>query len=251
MAEPILEIRGLTKRFGGLVATDALSLEVAPDEVHALIGPNGAGKTTLIAQIMGEIRPDAGSVLFDGKNITGLSTPARIRRGIARSFQITAVLPELTAADNVALAVQATLGHSFHFWRATRHDARLRRPAQAFLERVGLAGRADVAASELSHGERRQLEIAIALALRPRLLLLDEPMAGMGIEETKRMVGFLQTLKRKVGILLVEHDMDVVFALADRISVLVQGRRIASGPPAAIRADPEVRAAYLTEDEEG
>ncbi|MBX3500285.1 MAG: ABC transporter ATP-binding protein [Alphaproteobacteria bacterium] len=247
MTEALLEVAGLTKRFGGLVATDNLDLAVAPGEVHALIGPNGAGKTTLIAQLSGFLRPDAGRIVFDGHDITRLPAPARVHRGLARSFQITSVLREFTALDNVALAVQARQGHSFRFWKPVRGDRSLSGPAMKALESVGLAGRAGDPAADLSHGERRQLEVAMALASEPRLLLLDEPMAGMGAEESARMVALLRSLKGQRTLLLVEHDMDAVFALADRITVLVYGRAIASGTPEAIRANAEVRQAYLGE----
>ena len=248
MPEPLLETRGLTKSFGGLVATVEVSLTALPGELHAIIGPNGAGKTTLIAQLAGELAPDAGAVTFAGADITRLGVPARVALGIARSFQITSVFPEFTALDNVALAVQAQAGHSFRFWRPARRDPELREPARASLAEVGLAERADIPAARLSHGERRALEIAIVMATRPRLLLLDEPMAGMGPEEASQMVARLAALKGKVAVLLVEHDMGAVFALADRITVLANGRVIASGKAAEIRADAEVRRAYLGEE---
>jgi branched-chain amino acid transport system ATP-binding protein len=247
MAEALLETRGLTKRFGGLVATDQVSLAIAPGELHAIIGPNGAGKTTLIAELAGVLKPDAGAIRFAGEEVTHLAAAARAARGIARSFQITSIFREFTALDNVALAVQARAGHSFRFWRPARRDPSLRDPARAILEEVGLAERAEVPAANLAHGEKRALEIAIALAGRPRLLFLDEPMAGMGPEDSARMVRFLATLKRKLTIVLVEHDIDAVFALADRITVLVYGRAIATGTPEAIRANREVREAYLGE----
>jgi branched-chain amino acid transport system ATP-binding protein len=243
VAEPLLATEGLTKRFGGLVATSEVSLEVEPGEVHAVIGPNGAGKTTLVAQL--ELTQDAGTISFAGTDISRLGTARRAALGMARSFQITSIFPEFTALDNVALAVQAHAGHSFRFWGAARRDARLREPARAALDEVGLGGRIDVPAGALSHGDRRVLELAMVLATRPRLLLLDEPMAGMGPEESAGMVRLLGTLKGKLAIVLVEHDMDAVFALADRISVMVYGRVIASGAPAAIRGDAEVRRAYL------
>ena len=248
MGEVLLEVRGLTKAFGGLRATDGVDLDVLEGETHAIIGPNGAGKTTLIAQLAGDLRPDAGRIRFAGLDITTLSTPARSRRGVARSFQITSVFRDFTALDNVALAVQAHAGHSFRFWRPARAEPALREPARAVLESVGLGARADVPAADLAHGEQRQLEIAMALATRPRLLLLDEPVAGMGLEESQRMIAFLRTLRGRLTVVLVEHDMDAVFALADRISVMVYGRLIATGPPEAIRANPEVRQAYLGED---
>jgi branched-chain amino acid transport system ATP-binding protein len=236
MAEPLLATESLVKRFGGITATDHLSLTVGEGELHAVIGPNGAGKTTLVAQLAGEIAPSAGRIRFAGADITALAMPARSQRGLARSFQIASLCRAFTALDNVALAIQAHSGHSFRFWRG------------AILAEIGLAGREDVPAGLLSHGEQRQLELAIALATRPRLLLLDEPMAGMGQADSALMIALLRTLKRRHAILLVEHDMDAVFALADRISVLVYGRCIASGTPAEIRADPAVRDAYLGEE---
>jgi branched-chain amino acid transport system ATP-binding protein len=247
MAEPLLAVRRLRKRFGGLVATDGVDVDVAEGETLAIIGPNGAGKTTLIGQLAGDVRPDAGTIRFAGADVTALSAAARSHRGLARSFQITSIFREFSALDNVALAVQAHAGHSFRFWRAARTEASLREPARAILERVGLGGRADVVAGTLAHGEQRQLEIAMALATRPRLLLLDEPVAGMGLDESQRMVELLRALRGRHTIVLVEHDMDVVFALADRISVLVYGRVLATGAPEAIRLDAEVRRAYLGE----
>jgi branched-chain amino acid transport system ATP-binding protein len=245
----LLETSDLVKRFGGITATDRLSLAVAEGELHAVIGPNGAGKTTLIAQLAGELTPDQGRIRFAGADVTRLPTPERARSGLARSFQITSICRAFSALDNVALAVQARSGHSFRFWRPARRDERIRAPARALLDRLGLAARADAPAVTLSHGEQRQLELAIALAIMPRLLLLDEPMAGLGPEESARMVALLRELKRDHTILLVEHDMDAVFALADRISVLVYGRCIATGTPAEIRADRAVREAYLGDEE--
>jgi branched-chain amino acid transport system ATP-binding protein len=247
VAEPLLAVRELRKRFGGLVATDGVDLDVAEGETLAIIGPNGAGKTTLLGQLSGELRPDAGTVRFAGADVTALSAAARAHRGLARSFQITSIFRDVTALDNVALAVQAHAGHSFRFWRPARAEAALREPARAMLERVGLGARADVVAGTLAHGEQRQLEIAMALATRPRLLLLDEPVAGMGPDESQRMVELLRALRGRHTLVLVEHDMDVVFALADRISVLVYGRVLATGAPEAIRLDAEVRRAYLGE----
>jgi branched-chain amino acid transport system ATP-binding protein len=247
--DALLEIEGLSKRFGGVVASDEISLSVPPGELHAIIGPNGAGKTTLIGQLAGELVSDAGRIRFEGRDVTALPTWRRSRLGLARSFQITSLFPDFTALDNVALAVQAHAGHSFHFWRPARREEALREPARAALERVGLVSRADVLVSKLSHGEHRQLEIAMALATNPRMLLLDEPMAGMGPEESARMVTMLRELKRQLTILLIEHDMEAVFALADRITVLVYGRIIASDAPEAIRANEEVRQAYLGEQE--
>jgi branched-chain amino acid transport system ATP-binding protein len=248
MAEPLLATEKLVKRFGGVTATDDLSLVVAEGELHAIIGPNGAGKTTLVAQLAGEIAPSSGRIRFAGSDVTALPMPARSQRGLARSFQIAALCREFTALDNVALAVQAHSGHSFRFWRSARRDEALRAPARALLAEIGLAGREDVPAGLLAHGEQRQLELAIALATKPRLLLLDEPMAGMGQADSAIMIELLHTLKQRHTILLVEHDMDAVFALADRISVLVYGRCIASGSPDAIQADPTVREAYLGDE---
>jgi branched-chain amino acid transport system ATP-binding protein len=248
MAEPLLAVQGLRKRFGGLVATDGVDLEVADGETLAVIGPNGAGKTTLIAQLAGELQPDAGSIRFAGADVTALPADARSRLGLARSFQVTSIFRDFSTLDNVALAVQAHAGHSFRFWRPARDERALREPARAVLERVGLGHRADVPAGRLAHGEQRQLEIAMALATHPRMLLLDEPVAGMGVEESARMVELLRGLRGRHTFLLVEHDMDAVFALADRISVMVYGRVIASGPPAEIRANAEVRRAYLGEE---
>jgi branched-chain amino acid transport system ATP-binding protein len=248
MTEGLLSVRGLRKRFGGLVATDGVDLDVGDGETLAVIGPNGAGKTTLIAQLSGDLAPDAGAIRFAGQDVTALGAPARSHRGLARSFQITSIFREFTALDNVALAVQAHAGHSFHFWRPARAERALREPAREMLARVGLAERAEVVAGALAHGEQRQLEIAMALATRPRLLLLDEPVAGMGIDESQRMVQLLRTLRGTHTMVLVEHDMDAVFALADRICVMVYGRVIATGAPEVIRANPEVRRAYLGED---
>jgi branched-chain amino acid transport system ATP-binding protein len=241
----------LTKVFGGLIATNRVDLDVFTGETHAVIGPNGAGKTTLIAQLAGDLSPDTGTIRFGGRDVTRLPAPARSRLGLARSFQITSVFREFSALDNVALAVQAHAGHSFRFWRPARGERALREPARAMLATVGLGARADVPAATLAHGEQRQLEIAMALATGPRLLLLDEPMAGMGPDESQRMIRFIGTLKARHTILLVEHDMDAVFALADRISVMLYGSLIASGTPEEIRANAEVREAYLGEDFDG
>jgi branched-chain amino acid transport system ATP-binding protein len=245
VAEPLLRTEGLSKQFGGIVASDDIALAVGAGELHAVIGPNGAGKTTLIGQLAGEIAPDAGRVFFAGQDITALRADRRAARGLARSFQITSLFPDFTALDNVALAVQAQAGHSFRFWRDARRDPALREPARAALAGVGLGARADVLVAEMSHGEHRELELAMALATKPRLLLLDEPMAGLGPEESARVIKMLRGLKGSLAILLIEHDMDAVFALADRITVLFYGRVIASGAPDAIRADAEVRRAYL------
>ncbi len=249
MAETFLKIDGITKRFGGVLASDAITLSVPAGELHAIIGPNGAGKTTLIGQLTGEIVPNSGSISFAGQDITTLPTHERSAMGLARSFQITSLFNDFTALDNVALAVQAHAGHSFRFWKTAREENELREPARAALDRVGLSHRADTVVSSMSHGEHRQLEIAMALATKPRMLLLDEPMAGMGPEESARMVRTLLELKKEYTILLIEHDMEAVFALADRISVLVYGRVIATGLPAEIRANADVRQAYLGEQE--
>jgi branched-chain amino acid transport system ATP-binding protein len=248
MAE-LLRVEGLAKRFGGIVATDDLTLSIPEGELHAVIGPNGAGKTTLIAQLSGQLSPNSGRIHFAGNDITGVSMPSRNLLGLARSFQVTSLFLDLSALDNIALAVQAHAGHSFHFWRNARREPELRDPARAALARVGLSARADLPASALSHGEHRQLELAMALASRPRMLLLDEPMAGLGPEESARMVSMLRDLKKELTILLVEHDMEAVFALADRITVLVYGRVIASGKPEDIRNNAQVRDAYLGEQE--
>ena len=250
MSDTLLNVQGLHKRFGGVVASDNIHLDVRPGELHAIIGPNGAGKTTLIGQLTGEVSPDAGQIFFDGQNITALPTSSRSALGLARSFQITSLFLDFTALTNAALAVQATLGQSFQFWRDARNDTELLDPARAALARVGLEDRANTIVANLSHGEHRQLELAMALANKPRMLLLDEPMAGLGPEESARMVTMLRELKREFPILLVEHDMEAVFALADRITVLVYGRVIAAGDPDSIRANEEVRNAYLGEQDE-
>ena len=249
MSDALLQVDSLAKRFGGIVASDDLTLSVTAGELHAVIGPNGAGKTTLIAQLSGQLTPDAGAIRFAGNDITSLPMYRRSALGLARSFQITSLFLDLSVLDNVALAVQAHAGHSFRFWRDARREPELREPARAALARVGLSERAHLPASALSHGEHRQLELAMALASSPRMLLLDEPMAGLGPEESARMVGMLRSLKRELTILLVEHDMEAVFALADCITVLVYGRVIASGAPADIRANTAVRDAYLGEAE--
>jgi branched-chain amino acid transport system ATP-binding protein len=247
VTRPLLQIERLTKRFGGIVPTDALSLAIPDGEFHAIIGPNGAGKTTLISLLAGELSVQGGAIRFDGADITALPVYRRSRLGIARSFQITSLFRDLTVLDNVALAVQAHHGHSFRFWRDARGEEQLRKPALETLIRIGLAHRAGIRVDKLSHGEYRQLEIAMALATEPRLLLLDEPMAGLGPEESAAMVHMLRALKGRITMVLVEHDMQAVFALADRITVLVYGRIIASGEPAAIREDEAVRRAYLGE----
>ncbi len=248
MTLPLLQVQGLVKTFGGIIATNDLDLEVREGELHALIGPNGAGKTTFLAQLSGMLAPTRGHILFEGDDVTSLGAVERVRRGIARSFQITSLWPALSVLENVIVAVQARQGHAFRFWQNARGATALREPALQMLQRVGLAHKAREAAQALSHGEQRQLELAVTLATGPRLLLLDEPMAGMSGEDSQRMVTLLGELKGPYTILLVEHDMDAVFALADRISVLVYGHRQATGTPEEIRANAEVQAAYLGEE---
>jgi branched-chain amino acid transport system ATP-binding protein len=245
----LLTVRGLVKRYGGLLATDKFSFEVHHGEIHAIIGPNGAGKSTLITQLAGEIKPDAGQILLDGRDITTESVEQRCLRGIARSYQITSVFPEFTALENVMLAVQAHQGHSFRLWSPVSTQAELTEAAEEALARVGLKARIHVPVSDMAHGEQRQLELAMVLAGKPRLLLLDEPMAGMSQAESMQMTELLLDIKHDYGVVLVEHDMDAVFKLADRITVLVYGRAIASGTPAEIRGNPAVRTAYLGDDE--
>jgi len=245
MSAPILELAGLSRSFGALRAVDGVTLDLRPGEIHALIGPNGAGKSTLIKLIAGEERHDAGTIRFEGQEIGALDPAARAHLGLARSFQVSSVMPEFTVLQNVMLAVQGASGESFRFFRPAHRDPALVEPALFHVARAGLAGREGVAAAALSHGERRKLEIAIALALRPRAFLLDEPMAGMGAEGARQLTGILAELKEEAPILLVEHDMDAVFALADRISVLVYGQVIATGSVDEIRANAEVQTAYL------
>jgi branched-chain amino acid transport system ATP-binding protein len=240
-----LAVSGLTKRFGGLTATDRVDLTVEAGEVHAVIGPNGAGKTTLINQLSGELAPDAGTIRLDGRDITAEPVYRRALMGLGRSYQITSVFPEFSVLINVILAVQAHAGHSFSFWQPVARERELTTRAGAALEQVGLVAKADVPVAALAHGERRQLEMAMTLATQPKLLLLDEPMAGMSLAESERLVRLLSALKGRYGILLIEHDMDVVFKLADRISVLVYGKVIACGSPESIRGNADVRAAYL------
>ena len=247
MTEPVLEIDALSKSFGALVATDGVSLDLCPGEIHALIGPNGAGKSTLIKQIAGGLRPDQGAIRIGGRDVTVLGTAERARLGLGRTFQISSLAMTHTVLQNALLGALGRQGGVFSFFRPVMGQAALVAQAREALERVGLADKAATRTAELSHGERRQLEVAVALTLRPRAFLLDEPMAGLGAEGSARMTSFLDGLRAEAPILLVEHDMDAVFALADRISVLVSGRIIASGPPAAIRADAQVRAAYLGE----
>jgi branched-chain amino acid transport system ATP-binding protein len=245
VAESLLRVEKLVRRFGGIIATDHVTLEVPQGELHAIIGPNGAGKTTLISQLTGHLMPHSGSIYLAGRDISRLPAYRRSALGLARSFQITCLLSDFSAADNVALAAQAREGHSFRFFADARKERALRDAAMDALTRVGLRDRANVPVARLSHGEQRELELAVALATKPQLLLLDEPMAGLGVTESARMVKLLQELRKEVTIVLVEHDMEAVFALADRISVLVYGRVIASGTPDAIRQNDEVKRAYL------
>jgi branched-chain amino acid transport system ATP-binding protein len=244
----MLELRGVSKRFGGLVATHDVTLEVAKGEVHALIGPNGAGKTTLIAQIAGVLPTDSGRIVFQEIEITHLSAHARVAKGLARSYQITSIFRRFSVLDNLALAVQARSGSSFSFWRPVTAERALFDEARRIVTEIGLQGKENITAGFLAHGEQRALEVGLALATNPHLVLLDEPMAGMGPQESQAMIALIQKIRSRVTVLLVEHDMDAVFRLADRISVLVDGRIVATGAPAAIRADPAVRRAYLGED---
>ncbi|WP_104202177.1 ABC transporter ATP-binding protein [Billgrantia saliphila] len=245
MSDAVLSLTHLNKRFGALQATRDVSLDLRPGEIHALIGPNGAGKSTLIAQIAGSLKPDSGGIQLAGQEITSLSVAQRARLGLGRSFQVSSLAEPLTVLRNVMIAVQALQGHSFRFWKPVHRDESLLAPARDALARMQLEPRADTPVSELSHGERRQVEVACALALKPRVLLLDEPMAGLGPEGSARLTELLEALKHEVPILLIEHDMDAVFRLADRISVLVAGGVIAHGDSATIRRDPQVREAYL------
>jgi branched-chain amino acid transport system ATP-binding protein len=245
MAQPLLVTHGLSKRFGGIVATDDITLDVRRGEVHGLIGPNGAGKTTLIAQIAGDLGSDRGAILFEGADITSTTQHERVRTGLSRSYQITSIFGRFSVLDNLALAVQARSGSSFSFWRPVLEEAGLFEEARAIAGEIGLSGRETASAATLAHGEQRALEVGLALATRPKLVLLDEPMAGMGPEESQRMIELIERIRARVTVLLVEHDMDAVFRLADRISVLVSGRVIATGKPEAIRAHIEVKKAYL------
>jgi branched-chain amino acid transport system ATP-binding protein len=250
VADILLRVDGLQKRFGGLVATDRLDFAVARGELHALIGPNGAGKTTFIHQLSGALKPDGGRIVFDGQDLTTRSLHQRVRSGLARSYQITSLFKRFSVRHNLALAVLARSGSSLRFWRPLSREAALAQEATAIAAQVGLAGREHRIAGTLAHGEQRQLEVGLALATNARLLLLDEPMAGMGPDESQRMIDLIAGLKGVVTVLLVEHDMDAVFRLADRISVLVSGRVIATGAPEAIRSNAEVRRAYLGDEVE-
>jgi branched-chain amino acid transport system ATP-binding protein len=243
----VLELRNVSKHFGGVIATDQVTLDVKRGEVHALIGPNGAGKTTLIGQISGDLASDGGAIVFEGADVTHAPQHERVRAGLARSYQITSLFGRLSVLDNLALAVQARSGSSFSFWRPVAAETALTEEARAIAAEIGLSGREAVVAATLAHGEQRALEVGLALATRPRLVLLDEPMAGMGPEESQRMITLVERIRAQVAVLLVEHDMDAVFRLADRVSVLVSGRVIATGAPEAIRAHPEVKKAYLGE----
>jgi branched-chain amino acid transport system ATP-binding protein len=249
MTEPILKVEGLNKHFGGVSATENLYFNVLPGEIHAVIGPNGAGKTTFVAQLSGMLKPDSGKIVFDGNDITHRSAADRSHLGLARSFQVTSIFKGFTTLENVAISIQAHRGHSFRFWRPAMTDPALTGPAQKLLDVLGLGERAQVISGNLAHGEQRQLEIAMALATDPKMLLLDEPTAGMGAEDSERIRGFLGGLKGEYSMLLIEHDMDTVFSLADRITVLVYGKAIATGTPSEIRANDAVKAAYLGEDE--
>ena len=245
MTDPVLSVDQICKNFGALLASDAVCLDLRPGEIHALIGPNGAGKSTLIAQIAGALRPDSGAVRFLGQDVTHLTTAQRARRGLGRTFQVSALAMEDTVLQNAMLGAVGAAGRPFRFFKPVLKDTALRDRAEAALARVGLADQARMRTAELSHGERRQLEVAVALTLDPKAFVMDEPMAGLGTNGSLRLTGFLDALRAEAPILLVEHDMDAVFALADRISVLVYGRVIATGTVDEIRADPEVRRAYL------
>ena len=248
MSEPLLATSNLTKNFGALKATDNVSIDLLAGEIHAVIGPNGAGKSTLISQLSGSLTPDAGQVILEGDDVTKRGTAARARAGLARTFQISALAMEDTVIENALLGALGANGTPWRFWRPAMADTTLREQAEAALERAGLYQQRDMRCAELSHGQRRQLEVAVALTLRPKVFLMDEPMAGIGAEGSKSLTALLNSLKSEAPILLVEHDMDAVFALADRISVLVYGRIIATGSVEDIRNDPDVRAAYLGED---
>ena len=246
---PILKIVRLCKQFGGITATNNVNLDINEGEIHAVIGPNGAGKTTLISQLSGDLKADKGAILFQGDLINTMSSNKRSLLGIARTFQITSLMLDMSTLENVALAVQAHSGHSYRFWQDARQNDQLIEPALKVLKQVGLLERKNIMTRELSHGEHRQLEIAMALATQPKLLLLDEPMAGMGAEETQKLIAILKTLKTGKTMILIEHDMNAVFSLADRITVMVYGKIIATGSPKEIRANQKVKAAYLGDEE--
>ncbi|HEX7218356.1 MAG TPA: ABC transporter ATP-binding protein [Burkholderiales bacterium] len=244
----MLSLSNLGKRFGGVVAVDGVSLAVAAGEVHALIGPNGAGKTTLIGLISGALAADSGEISFLGKQVTRLQSHERVRAGLARSYQITSIFRRFSVLDNLALAVQARSGSSFSFWKPVASEAALFEEARFIANQIGLEGKVSLTANQLSHGEQRALEVGLALATRPKLVLLDEPMAGMGPEESRRMIELISRIRAEVTVLLVEHDMDAVFRLADRISVMVNGRLVATGAPQEIKANEEVKRAYLGDE---
>ena len=246
---PILKIIGLSKQFGGITATNNIDLNITDGEIHAVIGPNGAGKTTLISQLSGDLQADKGAIVFQGNLVNNMSSNKRSLLGIARTFQITSLMLDMSTLENVMLAVQAHSGHSYCFWQDARQDDQLVEPALKVLKQVGLLGRKNIMTRELSHGEHRQLEIAMALATQPKLLLLDEPMAGMGAEETQKLIAILKKLKTGKTMILIEHDMNAVFSLADRITVMVYGKIIATGSPKEIRANQKVKAAYLGDEE--
>lgn len=248
MANPLLETQNLSKSYGALQVSNQVTLDLLPNEIHALIGPNGAGKTTALSQLSGQLKPDSGTILYEGKAITKLPMHKRAKLGIARSFQITAIMQGFSVRENVMLAAQAKAKHHFRFFRDARRDATLIAETNRILERLGLMLVAETLAANIAHGQKRQLELAMALATEPKVLLLDEPMAGMGSSETEHMTAVIAELKKDYAILLVEHDMDVVFTLADRISVLVYGKIIASGTPEEIRQNQAVKEAYLGED---
>ncbi len=247
MSEPVLSTHGLRKSFGALLATDDVSIDLRPGEIHAVIGPNGAGKSTLIAQICGGLSSDAGRVALMGRDVTSLGTEERARAGLGRTFQISALAMEDTVLENVLLGAISATGQVWRVFRSVERDRSLAARARAALERVGLVDVMNVRCADLSHGQRRQLEVAVALTLEPKAFVMDEPMAGLGTEGSMKMTNFLDELRSEAPILLVEHDMDAVFALADRVSVLVYGRVIASGSVQEIRTSSEVREAYLGE----
>ncbi len=246
--DTVLQTTNLVKQFGGIRAVDGVNLSVARGELHAIIGPNGAGKTTFMAQLAGELKPDHGTITFEGIDITQTDAPRRARLGLARTFQITSLIMPMTLLENTMLAVQATHRHSFRLWTLVHRDREMREAAMHALTQVGIEAHADCIAAEVSYGLHRQLEIAMALAMKPKLLLLDEPASGMGAEQSAQIVDLLEGLKRKLTIVLIEHDMDAVFSLADTVSVLVSGRMIATDSAANIRNNTEVQRAYLGED---
>ncbi len=248
MSTALLRTEHLVKRYGGLLATDDVSLSLNHGQIHALIGPNGAGKTTLIKQLAGELQPDSGRIFLGNRDVTALTTDQRARAGLARSYQITSIFRGFTALENVMLAVQAQQGHSFGAWQSVTRDARLIAPAEAALARVGLADKQHLLVDAMAHGAHRQIELAMVLAAQPTVLLLDEPMAGMSQAESEQMTTLLASLKADYGIVLIEHDMQAVFALADTVSVLVYGRIIMQGTPEQVKNDPAVRNAYLGGD---